>query len=137
MNFKKIADTSFNIQVSTRNAAFELITVDGCATFYHIHWLNVAKVQSFGDWFVLYTSKHLQSAAVYLILNRYRDYNIKGQIILKQLGQHLRIHALTLGTRLPTNSEIHQNQNTIDHYNLQWASRSLHRKQLPKTIDYN
>ena len=49
MNFKKIADTSFNIQVSTRNAALELIIVDGCATFYQIHWPNVAKVQSFVD----------------------------------------------------------------------------------------
>ena len=88
------------IEVSKRNSTIDVIIADRCAALYHIHWPKDEKVQDFVDSFVLYTADLLQSAAVYLIFDRYRDYSIKGQKRLKQLGQHLRSHVLTLDTPL-------------------------------------
>ena len=71
------------IEVSKTNSTIDVIIVDVCAPLYHIHWPKDAKVRDFVDSFVLYTSELLQSAAVYLILDRYRNYRIKGKTTLK------------------------------------------------------
>ena len=83
-------------------ATVDIIIVDGCPALHHIYWPKDAKVRNFVDWFVLYTSKLLQSTAIYLIFDRYRYYRIKGQTRLKQSGQHLRSHVLTLDTTSPS-----------------------------------
>ena len=64
------------IEVSKRSSTIDAIIVDGCAALYHFNWPKDAKVRDFADSFVLYTSDLLQSAAVYLIFDRYRDYSI-------------------------------------------------------------
>ena len=89
---KVLLKCKLKVKVSKRNAIFYVIIV----AFNHIHLLKDAKVRGFVDSFVLYTSKLLQSAEFYLIFDRNRDYNIKGQTRLKRLRQHLCSHALAL-----------------------------------------
>ena len=75
------------VEESTRPNDAEVIILDCCAVLYHINWPKDAGVKYFVDAFMEYVKKHSQVASVYLIFDRYRDYNIKGQTRLERLGQ--------------------------------------------------
>ena len=85
---KAALKNKLKIEASKRNSTIDVIILDGCAAMYHIHWPKEAKVRDFVDSFVLYTSELLQSAAVHLMFDRYRDYSTERRTRLKRLGQH-------------------------------------------------
>ena len=91
------------VKVSSRCTTPNALFIDGCTALYSaIHWPKGGKVSDLIEALRCYISKLISKSDVYLIFDRYFDFNIKSDTRIERLGNLLRSHNLNLSAPLPS-----------------------------------